>query len=110
MPPWAINASASLGRGMAGISRGMWPKRRRRYHRRHEEWIWVLIILAVLYWVTIWLALEIVMVTLWLIVVIAGGLHALALLAARPLRRPPGNTTPPPQPPQKPTWPHSGHG
>jgi hypothetical protein len=87
MPPWATSASAALGRGMAGITTGMWPKRKRRRYRRHEEWAWVVIIIAVLYWATIWLALEAVMIALWLIVVIAGGLHGLALLAVRPLRR-----------------------
>jgi hypothetical protein len=87
MPQWAINASASLGRGMASLTHGMWPKRKRRRYRRHEEWVWVVIVIAVLYWATIWLALEAVMITLWLLVVIAGGLHALALLTVRPLRR-----------------------
>jgi hypothetical protein len=89
MPPWANNASAALGRGMTAITTGMWPKRKRRRYR-HEEWVWVVIILAIFFWAAVWLALEIVMVVLWLLVVIAGGLHALALLAARPLRRTPG--------------------
>jgi hypothetical protein len=118
MPPWANNASDAIERGMANITHGMWPKRKRRYHRRHEEWIWAVIIFAVIAWAAVWLVLEIVMIALLLIVVIAGGLHALALLVTSPLRRSPGNTAPPhpgtphapPEPPQKPTWPHAGHG
>jgi hypothetical protein len=52
------------------------------------------------------------MVVIWLIVVITGGLHALALLVVRPLRRLPSqqDTTVLPEPSQQPSWPHSGHG
>jgi hypothetical protein len=90
VPSWANSTSAALGRGMAGISSTMWPKRKRRRYRRYEEWIWVVIILGIFFWAAVWLALEAVMIVLWLLVVIAGGLHALALFASRPLRRTPG--------------------
>jgi hypothetical protein len=86
MPPWANNASAAIGRGMAGITATMWPRRRRRrYH--HKEWVWVAIFFLILFWAGIWLALETVMIALWVLVAIAGGLHELALLTMRPLRR-----------------------
>jgi hypothetical protein len=85
MPPWASNASAAIGRGMTGITTTMWPRRRRR-HYHHEEWVWAVIFFVILAWAGVWLALETVMIALWLLVVIAGGLYGLALLAMRPLR------------------------
>jgi hypothetical protein len=85
MPTWASNASTAIGRGMTGITTTMWPRRRRRrYH--HEEWVWAVIFFAILAWAGVWLALETVMIVLWLLVVIAGGLYGLSLLAMRPLR------------------------
>jgi hypothetical protein len=65
----------------------MWPKRRRRRYRRHEEWVRLVLFAVVAAWLCIWLGLEAILVALWLVVVISGALHGLAILAVRPLRR-----------------------